>query len=287
MRNLWTLADGLRANTTFERVAPVEGIATASNESTAVTGAIEYTADPDWKATTRLELRTSTTVDSFLNTIGGAYKFSDNWTGLAKSVVYLAHNKAASAIDQTQARVQAGLAWRQTEKDVWNAVGKYEFRWEDGAPGAFDGSGVSNLDGHARRRVHILSLDANCQPAANWQLNAHYAGKLAFEESNSRNDTSTAHLLVGHVTYDLAKRLDVGLGASALCSGDGRSVQYGFGPEIGLTIAENLRLGLGYNFAGFRDEDLTREQYTARGFYLALRLKFDEGLFKRRKEGEK
>jgi uncharacterized repeat protein (TIGR01451 family) len=286
LRNLWTLADGLRANTTFERVAPVEG-ANHTNESTAITGAIEYTGDPDWKATARVELRTSDTVDSALNTLGLGYKINDNWTALGKSILYLAHNKGPSAVDQTQARVQAGLAWRQTDKDVWNAVGKYEFRAENGAPGSFDGFGVSNVDGDVQRRVHIVSLDVNCQPNADWVLGAHYAGKIAFEDSNGRADTSTAHLVVGHITRDLTKRLDVGVNASAIVSGDGRSVQYGIGPEIGFTLANNLRVGLGYNLTGFRDEDLTQEQYTTRGFYLALRMKFDEGLFQRRKEDEK
>src|SRR5439155_11817372 len=131
LRNLWSLGDGLRATTTFERVSPIEGV-NHSSESTAITGALDYTGDPDWKGTLRAELRTSQSVDSVLNTLGLAYKLNESWTALAKSVVYLAHNKGPSALDQTQARAQAGLAWRQTERDVWNALGKYEFRAEDG-----------------------------------------------------------------------------------------------------------------------------------------------------------
>ena len=287
LRNAWTLAPGLRTSATFERVAPVGG-AKAANDSTAITGAIEYTADPDWKGTARLELRTSDTVDSALNTLGLAFKLDENWTALGKSVVYLTRNKGPGAVDQKQARVQAGVAWRQTEKDVWNALGKYEYRWEDGAPGAFGGVGATSLDGSAKRRVHILSLDVNCQPSADWQLSAHYAGKLAFENSNGRGEQSSAHLVAAHVTRDLTKCLDVGLNANAIFSSDGRgSVQYGLGPEVGWTLANNLRVGVGYNFGGFRDEDLTQEQYTTRGFYIAVRFKFDEGIFQRRRKEER
>lgn len=281
LRNSWTLAQGLRLSTTFERVSPIEGT-TTTNKSTAVTGGIEYTGDPNWKGTARAELRTSESVDSLLETFGFAYKLNDNWTTLTKSVIYLAHNKGLGAVDQQQARIQAGLAWRQTDQDVWNALGKYEFRTEDGAPGTFDGGSVTG-PGNVQRRVNILSLDVNCQPSADWQLSGHYAGKLAYEDSNGRSDVTSAHLLAGHFTWDLTKRIDVGVGVNALLSGDG-SAQFGFGPEIGVTLAENLRAGLGYNFAGFRDDDLTREQYTARGFYVALRLKFDEQLFNRRKK---
>ena len=283
LRNAWTLADGFRVNTSFERVAPLEG-ATTTNESTAITGALEYTANPDWKSTARLELRKSDSADSLLNSLGLAYKLSDNWTALAKSVVYLARNKGPGAVDQTQARVQGGFAWRQTDADVWNALGKYEFRTENGAPGTFDGGTALAGNSEVQRRVNILSLDVNCQPSANWQLSMHYAGKLTFDDAVTGNDSTSAHLIAGHVVYDLTKRFDVGFGANALVSGDGQSVQYAVGPEIGFTLTDNLRAALGYNFSGFSDRDLTREEYTSRGVYLALRLKFDEALFRRRKD---
>ena len=283
LRNAWTIAEGVRVNTSFERVAPVEG-STTTNDSTAITGAIEYTADPNWKGTARLELRKSDSVDSLMNTLGLAFKLSDNWTALGKSVIYLAQNKGPSAIDQTQARVQAGFAWRQTTADVWNALGKYEFRTENGAPGTFDGGTATSLNANVQRRVNILSLDLNYQPTADLQMSAHYAGKLAYDESGGRNDLTSAHFIAAHFAHDLTKRLDVGLGVNALIAGDGRSAQWGFGPEIGFTLTDNLRAGFGYNINGFNDRDLTQEQYTSRGFYLALRLKFDEQLFGRRKQ---
>lgn len=284
LRNLWPLADGLRANTTFERVAPLEGVAHA-NESTAATAAVEYTGSPDWKGTARVEGRTSDSVNSFLNTAGLAYKVNQDWTALVRTIFYLAHNKAATASDQAQARVQAGLAWRQTDADVWNALGKYEYRNERGASGSFGRAFTSTdstaaLDaGKIQRQVHIVSLDVNYQPNADWLLSGHYAGKIALEDGGAR----VANLLVGRLTHDLSKRWDIGLNASALVSGDGRSVSYGAGPELGFTVADNLRVGVGYNLLGFTDVDLTEEQYTSRGFYLAMRLKLDESLLQRRR----
>ena len=279
LRNAWTLSEGFRLNASFERVAPLEG-ATTTNESTAVTSGLEYTANPNWKGTARLELRKSDSADSLLNSLGLAYKLSDNWTALGKSVVYVAQNKSPGTLDQTQARIQGGFAWRQTTADVWNALGKYEFRTENGGAGTFDGGSASAGNTEVQRRVNILSFDVNYQPGADWQLSTHYAGKLAFDDS----DSTSAHLIATHLVYDLTKRLDLGLNASALVSGDGRSAQYAVGPEIGFTLTDNLRAGLGYNFRGFDDRDLTQEQYTSRGFYLALRLKFDEGLFRSRRQ---
>jgi hypothetical protein len=290
LRNAWTLMDGLRAQTTFERIQPSAGGSTVTDESTAVTGALEYTADADWKGTARLELRTSESVDSLLNSVGLAYRLTNDWTALGKTIVYLAHNKTAGISDQQQARIQIGAAWRQTTTDIWNALGKYEFRTENGPPGVFDsgaGAITSGLTGQVNRQVNIVSFDVNCQPSADWLISGHYAGKLVFDDSNKNDDFSTAHLLIGHITRDLGKRFDVGLNVSALLDGNGRSAEIGIGPEIGFTLADNLRVGVGYNFRGFTDQDLTEEEYTQHGVYLALRLKFDEQVFNRRKRDEK
>ena len=205
-------------------------------------------------------------------------------TALGKSVVYLDHNKGPSAIDQTKARIQAGAAWRQTGQDIWNALAKYEFRTENGAAGIFDGGTPTALGPDVQRRINIASLDVNCQPDANWLLTLHYAGKVAFEDSSQRSDMATAHLIATHITHDLTDRLDIGFGANALVSGNGSSIQYGVGPEIGFTVGKNVRAAIGYNICGFSDQDLTEDQYTQHGFYFALRLKFDEHIFSRRRE---
>ena len=39
----------------------------------------------------------------------------------------------------------------------------------------------------------------------------------------------------------------------------------------------NLWLGVGYNLAGFRDRDFTSAKATAKGWYLYLRMKADQG----------
>ena len=276
LRNLWNVAEGVRLSSGLERTTPVAG--GNQNEATALTGGLEYTRNPDWRGTARLELRTATANDSLLSTFGYARKLSDDWTLLGRTIVYLVEAKGPSGGTKTQARFQGGLAYRQTEASRWNALGKYEYKIEDDStqPGV-------NL----QRDVHILSLHANYQPSAAWELSGHYAGKLALENSGGRSDVYHTHLLASHLTYELTSSWDIGLNVSALFSGDLRSIRYGLGPEIGFTVRRNLRLGVGYNVFGFTDRDLGAEDYTQRGVYLALRFKFDEAaLGLGRKEGK-
>jgi len=267
LRNLWSLGEGLRASTTFERVTPVIG--DLETEATAITGGLEYTRNPDWKGTARLELRTATANDSLLNTFGYARRLSDDWAFLGRSILYLVENKGPTEGSRVQGRLQAGFAWRETATDRWNALMKYEFKIEDD-------STQPALD--LERKVNLALLDVNFQPSPNWILSAHYGGKLVFEDSNGLDDIYDGHLLAFRVTYEINRRWDLAFNTSTLWSGQDGSVHYGLGPELGVTVLKNIRLGIGYNVFGFHDRDLSAEQYTDPGFYVALRLKFDEAL---------
>ncbi|MCI0746567.1 MAG: hypothetical protein L0Y58_14295, partial [Verrucomicrobia subdivision 3 bacterium] len=267
LRNLWHVAEGVRLNTTFERITPMNG--SGHNEATAGTAAIEYLRQPDWKATARLELRTSDPNNSLLNTFGYAHKLNDDWTFLGRSIVYYVDRKGAGVGDKTQARFQAGLAWRQTHTNAWNALGKYEYKFEDDAL-------VSDI--HLYRHVHMLLFDISFQPAPDWVVSGHYGGKLVFEESNDLDDFSDAHLLALRLAYDITPKWDLGLCGRVLFSGHNLSAQFGIGPEVGYKIRDSLRIAGGYNLLGFRDRDLSSEEYTDHGVYVALRWMFDESL---------
>lgn len=50
-----------------------------------------------------------------------------------------------------------------------------------------------------------------------------------------------------------------------------------YGASVGFSPVRNLWLGVGYNLAGFRDRDFTSANATAKGWYLYLRIKADQG----------
>jgi len=269
LRNAFTFASGLRLQASLERVTPFDG--TTQNESTSVATGADYTDNPLWKGSARVELRFADSADSVLNTFGYARKLSRDWTGLAKTIVYHVDNKAPGSRDSLQARILSGLAWRQTDTDVWNALGKYEYRYEDGSP--FD----VKLD--ALRQVHILSLSANWQPNPHWILSSRYAAKYVDETLAGDRSRYFGHILSGRILREITKRWDAGLSLSAGASRGLKRYDWAVGPEIGYNAKNNLRIGLGYNVVGFYDRDLVGDQPTSRGVFINLRLKFDESFF--------
>jgi opacity protein-like surface antigen len=266
LRNGWQVADGLRLNTTFERVNPITG-SNQNVEATAVTLGFDYTRDPLSKTSGRVEFRTDDAVNHWLTTFGYAAKLNDDWTLLARNILNYDQQKTTGQGDLIQSRLQLGGAYRPTRTDVWNGLLKGEYKYEDDQT-----QPAENL----RRHVLILTAQVNFQPLTNLTLSARYAPKLVIENDSADNSTYIAHLLAGRLMYDLTQRWSIGLNGSAFFNGRFRQLQFGLGPEIGFRVHDNIWIDAGYNLLGFHDRDLSAENYTDHGFYIGIRMTFDE-----------
>jgi hypothetical protein len=271
LRNNWQLAEGLRASTSFERVQPFTRLATTttSAEATAVTGAVEYTANPLWKGSARLEVRRGDASDGLLSTFGLAYKLSREWSLLTRSTWSHTAVKGTTPGDQDRLRFQIGAAYRDVDTNEWNMVTRYEHRMEKD----------TTITPILKRAVDLASLHFNYQPERSTILTGRFATKYVNEESSGILSKSTGTLISGRATYDISSRWDVGVTASLHTDGGVSNRKFGLGLEVGYLLQENLWLSAGYNFFGFKDKDLAGADYTDRGVYVRMRYKFDESLF--------
>lgn len=267
LRNGWNIAQGVRLNTTFERIESLTG--KTDTTATAVTGAVEYLPNPLWKGSARLEFRFASSSNTTLATLGVAHKLNRNITLLGRNILSLTDNKGGVG-DKIQDRLQTGFAYRPTDTDTWNVLGKYEFRYEDDQSLALASS---------KRKVHVVSSHLNYQPKKALTMSALYAGKYVAYDANRLSSYSNTHMLRSRIFYDLANSWDVGLNGGVLFNGFFNTALYGIGAEVGYLVAANLWISTGYNFFGYSDKDLTAEEYTNDGVYLRLRFKFDEDLF--------
>ncbi len=266
LKNLWTLAPGLRLGTSIERVHALSG--TGQNENTAGALALEYTANPLWKGTTRLELRDSSTTESLLFTVGLAARLNRDWTALARNAYSLQRAKDGSN-ERVVERLQAGLAWRDTQTNQWNALGRIEHRLEQDDTQA----GLQ-----LKASTTIVSLHADWQPRRPFLVTGRYAAKWTTDKSNGLTSKYRAQVIGGRATWEFAPRWDIGFITSLLVGDGADSRHYGVGLELGYLVTTNLWVSAGYNLFGYRDADLAGADYTARGPYVRLRYKFDESL---------
>ncbi|MFY9259062.1 MAG: SdrD B-like domain-containing protein [Gallionella sp.] len=267
LRNKWQVAEGLRFNTGVERVTNLAG--GAGRSSQAYTGAVEYTRDPFWKGSARLEYRTNDTSDGWLNSVDIARRLTDSWTVIGKQVFSENATKGATGGARILHRMQAGLAWRDMVDHDWNALSKFEHRRESDTTSAAT----------VKRVMDIFSVHVNYQADSDWQASGHYAAKWLTDESMGLSSRSNTHLASGRIMWDLTERWDAGILGSVMGDRGFRSLRYGMGAETGYLLQENLWLSVGYNFFGFKDTDLIGQNATDRGFFIRLRFKFDEDLF--------
>lgn len=269
LRNKWDVAPGFDLNTSFERTTPFDG--KTEKESTSGTVSLGYTERDDWKASTRVEVRFSDATDTFLHTFGYAHKMNENWTFLTRTIYFQQENSGVDSRDMQQARLLTGFAYRPIKNDTWNALFRYEIKYEDGS---------LDFKDDLKRIAHIGAVSWNWQPEKRLIVSGRYAAKYVEEDRSIGDSSYFGHLLGGRVLFDVTKRIDAGLSASVFFNGASDNFEYALGPEIGLNFRKNMRLAVGYNFFGYEDRDFEEISYSREGLFITLRLKFDENFFR-------
>lgn len=270
VRNRFEAAKGVYFNTSFEKVKVLEGVDNLSQDSTALSLGVEYLANPDWKSVARVEMRWATQSTTLLNTVGFAYKLNDNITMLTKNVYSNTDNKSDSSGDRMVDRFQLGAAYRDTASNRFDALTKLEYRYDDNQ---------TNVSSPYLRNVYILSNHINYHPARAVTVSGQYAVKYVQDDFNGIESNGTAHMLNGRFMYDINERWDAGVNAGLLWSDVSSGKRFLLGAEVGYLLAANLWVSAGYNFSGYRDDDLTDSDTTIKGAYMRFRFKFDEDLF--------
>lgn len=274
LRNRWELGQGIYTNTSFEQTKALSSLNTSNSESTAASVGIEYLKNQNWKTVARIEGRWASQTNTLLNTLGFAYKYSKNTTLLAKNIVSQTNSKTTSSGDRLINRFQLGLAYRDTERDRFDALAKVEYRYDHNQ---------SDLTNPYLKHVYILSHHLNYHPMKDLTISGNYAVKSVNTTFSNLESSGVTHMLSARSIYDITERWDAGVNTGVLWSNVTSGQRTLLGAEIGYLVAENLWVSGGYNFSGYRDDDLVESDTTHQGAYLRFRFKFDENLFKKNK----
>lgn len=290
-RNTWNIAEGITANTGIEYLKIFKG---EQQNALALTGGLDYAVNPLWKASGRIEFRRlfdnnanpgNQASNQWLNTLSFARKLDRDWTLLTRNYLLVTRNNDDSSGNSKgnalQDRFQIGAAWRPVDHNQWNALARYEYkkvRDKSITPDLITGNAGEDY------RSHIISTHADYHPSRPWWMTGRVAAKRTTDDTLPSDKTYSAYLLGGRVVYDITEKWDVGVLGSVLYSPQGSSRQWAAGLEAGYQLQTNLWASAGFNWSGFTDRDLSGSDYTAQGFYVRLRFKFDENLFSGKNE---
>jgi len=270
LRNTVALSENVDANFLIERLEILEG---KSRSATALGGGLEF-GDKTWQGTTRLEWRrldaddvsiADNTADSLMASISLARKLSGSWTGLVRNYALMTDDQSRVG-SQLQNRFQLAAAYRPRTTSPFDLLLRYENKRERNA----------ELESREARNVDILSSQFNWHPNRSLWVSGRVAAKDLTETLAGVTDAYQAWLVSGRVIHDIGRRFDVSAMVGVMGTPDSDAKEELYGLEVGYRVKDNVWVSAGHNFAGFSDRDLSGREQTQEGWYLRLRMKFDE-----------
>ncbi|NNL88487.1 MAG: hypothetical protein HKP25_05400, partial [Marinicaulis sp.] len=132
------------------------------------------------------------------------------------------------------------------------------------------------IDGELYNWKAINNLAVNAMLNERWQLSINHGLKYSFLETDGAEFSGYTQLFGLETRFDVTKKIDFGFRGTMLYSHNAGTIDYSYGPSLGVNPADNVWLGAGWNFAGFVDDDFIGAEYTRNGPFIQLRIKFDQ-----------
>lgn len=196
--------------------------------------------------------------------------FATNSAGYrVKALTFLGRNRYArtSNVASNEVRVRdrarIGGAWRPTDNDRLNALAWYEYEIDEQA-------GLNE-------NRHIWSLGGEYKPTGRLRLRARSAGQVFDVSGLALDQKNTTLLFQGGADLDIHRWLNLAVNGAIIGDDAFSDNTFGVGGEASVNVAKNLLIGVGYNFSGLREERI--ERLYRSGFFVRLRVKFDEGIW--------
>ena len=277
LRNRFRVSRDLSGTVSFEKTATVSG-AQAGDFTSFATGWIYTPAEKDYRLKGDYEIRLEPDRRKHLAGVGWLKRLSERWAGLLKGGLW--YNDEKRDKDGVKGSGTIGLSFRPRAAGRLNLLALLRTHYEKNSPAHPDG-----VD-----KELIASIEANYIVNTRWELE----GKVAARWVNNTFDTysattlerklymasSSSFLYQAQVIRILGSKWDIRLVGRVEQQRETHTIRYGGGLELGRLIAENLWLGVGYDFGGHEDRDASINDFRRSGFHVRLRLKFSEKLEK-------
>ncbi|MEM6593133.1 MAG: TonB-dependent receptor, partial [Cyanobacteria bacterium P01_C01_bin.73] len=214
--------------------------------STAYSFGIEYTDNPDFQASARIEHRDSGSGNNTVFTAAAGGRLTPALTTLFRYEQANFANQTITGELGDSINLRLGLAYRDPSSDVFNGLLSYEYRNNPST------TPTSILLGRGDgAQDHTLAMEAIVAPNWQWEFYGKYA--LRYSEANLADNFSfsnSIHFAQFRATYRFAYRWDITAEARWIGQPVVGYSETGLALEAGYYLTPDLRLGLGYSFGG-------------------------------------
>ena len=218
----------------------------------------------------RVEGRSSTQGDTYIASASATRELSEEFS-LAAAARGVITEPEGSSRGSSRTDVRLGAAYRPRDEDI---IVFNRLDW------------IDEKDATGRDTTKIVNnVAANAQVSDRWQLTGNWGVKHVQTDLLGESLSSWSHLVGAETRYDITDWLDVGARAQIMKTDGVDGLAYSFGPNVGVSPVDNVWISAGYNVEGYEDDDFEAAEYSRKGPYIQIRLKFDQdsarGLLKR------
>lgn len=195
------------------------------------------------------------------------YQITPDWRFVGK----LDHAESESSLgefyDGSYTEAVAGYGYRPVRHDRLNALLKYTYFYNLPSPGQVT---VENTAAAFIQKSHIFAADVIYDLTPRWSMGGKYAyrlGQVSMDREDPEFFDSRAHLYIARADWHFIHRWDAVIEARLLDLPDAGDRRSGMLLAVYRHFGDNLKLGVGYNFADFSD-DLTDLDYDNQGVFV-------------------
>jgi hypothetical protein len=260
------------------------GAGLATEDFTAVSLGAAYRAER-WNWNGRVEARRGDVADSWAVRTAYLRQLREGVT--AALTVRADQTKTTTGAISKGAEVAGSIAWRPLDSK-WSVLDKLEVRREE-ARGITQGAAAAGYgptaraDGVSSKVINNLAVnfDSDRGDHERWAVQAslYHGAKLVRGRFDGEVRTNLVQVIGAEARIDLSRKIDLGVNLSLRHAGQRGGTAYAIGPSVGVSMAENTWISVGYNVVGYHDPDFEAAGYSRKGFYITARVKFDQNTF--------
>ena len=265
----WDVATGLTFLLSGEQ-SKVHSTSENTDRSAFAMG-LSYTDPSGLKASTRNEVRYetgSTKTEQYLTVNRIELKLNADFTAIGAYRHSITRNVTQDTTDAEFDERVIGLAYRPVAHDWFNALAKYT-RLLDQRPLALGAiTSAANL-------TNVISADWSLQFNRHLEWVEKVAAKVRQENSGTEPAYTThTYLLINRLNYNVWRTIDLGAEYRLLTQREASDRREGWLAEILWKPVKHLRLGVGYNFTDFSDNEFSNNNYSIQGWFMRLQGKY-------------